>query len=157
MDAIIKDEYWMQYALALAQWAEIKGEVPVGSVLILNNTKIAQGWNSSINQNDPTAHAEIIALRKGGKFINNYRLLNTTLYVTLEPCLMCLGAILNSRVERLVYGAQDTKDQKLKFWGNIIKKKRLKVKQKVLNKECTELIQSFFQRKRMFPNSVHKV
>lgn len=141
------DEYWMKHALSLAKWAEIIGEVPVGAILVLNNKKIAKGWNSSITKNDPTAHAEIIALRKGGQIVNNYRLLNTTLYVTLEPCLMCLGAILNSRISRLVYGAKDLKNDKLNLWTKIVEKDILKITKKVLEKECSNLITCFFKKK----------
>jgi len=141
------DEYWMKNALSLAKLAELKGEVPVGAILVLHNKEIARGSNSSIIKNDPTAHAEIIALRKGGKVINNYRLLNTTLYVTLEPCLMCLGAILNSRISKLVYGASDLNNSKLNLWLQIIKRNTLQIKRKVLEQECSNLIQCFFKKK----------
>ncbi|NRA55976.1 MAG: tRNA adenosine(34) deaminase TadA [Gammaproteobacteria bacterium] len=109
MSAAQKDRHWMEYALTLADKAEQLGEVPVGAVLVLNDQVIGQGWNLVINQNDPCAHAEIMALRDGGKTINNYRILDATLYVTLEPCAMCAGAIVHSRVKRVVYGASDLK------------------------------------------------
>ena len=112
MSAAQKDRHWMEYALTLADKAEQLGEVPVGAVLVLNDQVIGQGWNLVINQNDPCAHAEIMALRDGGKTINNYRILDATLYVTLEPCAMCAGAIVHSRVKLVVYGASD-----LKTWG----------------------------------------
>lgn len=104
------DEKMMRHALELANKAEALGEIPVGAVLVDDSGNIiGEGWNLSIVQNDPTAHAEIIALRNGAKNIQNYRLLNTTLYVTLEPCTMCAGAILHSRIKRLVFGASDYK------------------------------------------------
>lgn len=104
------DEKMMRYALELADKAEALGEIPVGAVLVDDARNIiGEGWNLSIVQSDPTAHAEIIALRNGAKNIQNYRLLNSTLYVTLEPCTMCAGAILHSRIKRLVFGASDYK------------------------------------------------
>jgi len=103
------DVFWMQHALELAKRAESEGEVPVGAVVVYDEQVIGEGWNSPISDNDPTAHAEIMALRSAAKKINNYRLLDTTLYVTLEPCIMCTGAITHSRVKRVVYGATDPK------------------------------------------------
>ena len=100
----------MQHALMLADRAEALGEIPVGAVLVDDEGNIlGEGWNLSIIENDPTAHAEIVALRNAAQNIQNYRLLNTTLYVTLEPCTMCAGAILHSRIKRLVFGASDYK------------------------------------------------
>jgi tRNA(adenine34) deaminase len=103
------DEYWMQQALQRAGRAEEAGEVPVGAVLVFKNTIIGEGWNQSIGLHDPTAHAEIQALRQGAAFLKNYRLAQTTLYVTLEPCMMCAGAMVHARIERLVIGASDPK------------------------------------------------
>ncbi len=103
------DEYWMRQALSLAQRAQEEGEVPVGALLVLDNQVIGEGWNRPIGRHDPTAHAEIMALRQGGAVLQNYRLLNATLYVTLEPCVMCAGAMVHSRIRRLVYGAADEK------------------------------------------------
>ena len=102
-------EYWMRHALALAQRAWEEGEVPVGAVLVHNNQVIGEGWNRPIGRHDPTAHAEIMALRQGGLVLQNYRLLDTTLYVTLEPCVMCSGAMVHSRIGTLVFGARDEK------------------------------------------------
>ena len=101
------DEYWMRQALQLALRAQEEGEVPVGALLVLDNQVIGEGWNRPIGRHDPTAHAEIMALRQGGAVLQNYRLLNATLYVTLEPCVMCAGAMVHSRIRRLVYGAAD--------------------------------------------------
>ena len=99
----------MRYALRLAQRAEQLGEVPVGAVVVKDNRCIAEGWNNSIVSHDPTAHAEVVALRAAGIVVENYRLSDTTLYVTLEPCVMCMGALSHARVKRLVFGAYDPK------------------------------------------------
>lgn len=104
-----RDQYWMQYALNLAAQAGQANEVPVGAVLVLDDQVIGEGCNASISQCDPTAHAEIMALRAGATKLGNYRLLNTTLYVTLEPCMMCAGAMVHARIGRLVFGAADYK------------------------------------------------
>ena len=106
---LLTDEAWMHHALALAHKAEEGGEVPVGAVLVKGDERIGEGWNQPIITHDPTAHAEIVALRKAGHALNNYRLLDTTLYVTLEPCVMCMGAIIHARVKRVVFGATDPK------------------------------------------------
>lgn len=104
-----RDLFWMEQALSLAKMAFQKGEVPVGAVLVLDDQQIGEGHNAPISCYDPTAHAEIMALRTGANKLGNYRLINTTLYTTLEPCMMCAGAIVHSRVKRLVYGATDPK------------------------------------------------
>jgi tRNA(adenine34) deaminase len=101
------DEAWMRQALRLAERAEEEGEVPVGAVVVIDEALIAEGWNRTINTCDPTGHAEIIALRAAANCVGNYRLPGSTLYVTLEPCVMCAGAIVQARVSRLVYGAAD--------------------------------------------------
>ena len=103
------DQHWMQQALMLAEKAAAAGEVPVGAVLVDGEDCIAEGWNQPIGRHDPTAHAEVVALRAAGVSQANYRLTGTTLYVTLEPCLMCVGAIVHARVQRLVFGACDPK------------------------------------------------
>ncbi len=99
----------MRRALELAQRAALEHEVPVGALLVLNDEVIGEGWNRPIAGHDPTAHAEIVALRAGAQQLRNYRLARTTLYVTLEPCVMCMGAVLNARVARVVFGAWDPK------------------------------------------------
>ena len=107
--SVTDDEAWMRYALRLAQRAEQLGEVPVGAVVVKDNRCIAEGWNNSIVSHDPTAHAEVVALRAAGIVVENYRLSDTTLFVTLEPCVMCMGALSHARVKRLVFGAYDPK------------------------------------------------
>lgn len=103
------DLYWMQQALALAARAALEGEVPVGALVVFQGQKIAEGWNQPIRCHDPSAHAEMVALRAAAAYQKNYRLVHSTLYVTLEPCLMCAGAIVHARVQRLVFGAFDRK------------------------------------------------
>lgn len=103
------DVFWMHHALALAEEACNRQEVPVGAVLVLDDKIIGEGSNRPIGSCDPTAHAEIIALRQGAQHLKNYRLINSTLYITLEPCVMCLGAIVHARVKRVVFGATDPK------------------------------------------------
>jgi len=102
-----RDQHWMQHALALARRGAAAGEVPVGAVLVRDGKLLAEGWNQPISACDPTAHAEVIALRRAGLLEQNYRLPGSTLYVTLEPCPMCAGAMLLARVQRLVFGAFD--------------------------------------------------
>ncbi len=103
------DQDWMQHAIRLAQRAEAQGEVPVGALIVKDDICIAEGWNQPITGHDPTAHAEIDAIRKAGQVLQNYRLLDTCLYVTLEPCIMCIGAIVHARISKLVIGADDPK------------------------------------------------
>ncbi|XBC41477.1 MAG: tRNA adenosine(34) deaminase TadA [Buchnera aphidicola (Nurudea yanoniella)] len=147
------DIYFMEQALNLAKSAEIKEEVPVGAVLVLNNIIIGEGANSSITRHDPTAHAEIIALRSGGTFLKNYRLLSTTLYVTLEPCFMCYGAILHSRISRLVFGTSYKKCKKNYTHFNdyllkTIHQNKIKITKNVLQEDCKNILKFFFQHKR---------
>src|SRR5262245_49857331 len=105
----MNDFQWMRYALNRALQAGERGEVPVGAVLVKDGELVAEGFNEPIAQNDPTAHAEIIALRRGARQLDNYRLTGTTLYVTIEPCMMCVGAMVHARIARLVYGAPEPK------------------------------------------------
>jgi tRNA(adenine34) deaminase len=104
-----RDVDFMRRALELAQRAALDNEVPVGAVLVLDEQVIGEGWNRPIGSHDPTAHAEVVALRDGAQRMRNYRLAKSTLYVTLEPCAMCMGAVLNARVSRIVFGAWDSK------------------------------------------------
>lgn len=146
------DEEWMHQALALAQRAEAQGEVPVGAVLIKNGALLAEGWNQSISICDPTAHAEIVALRTAATLINNYRLTGTTLYVTLEPCAMCVGALVHARVARVVFGANDLKSgavsSALSLGACDKFNHRIEWRQGVLASECGALLQAFFRKRR---------
>lgn len=134
------DLHFMQLAIEQAKLAQIDGEVPVGAVLVRDGELIATGYNRPISIHDPTAHAEIIALREGAKQLNNYRLTNTTLYVTLEPCAMCLGAIAHARVKRVVYGAMDPKLKRLNH--------DVAVEGGFMADECGDLLRVFFHKKR---------
>ena len=147
------DVQMMRRALELADKAEELGEIPVGAVLVDDSGKIiGEGWNLSIVHSDPTAHAEIVALRHAAQCIQNYRLLNTTLYVTLEPCTMCAGAILHSRIKRLVFGASDAKTgavgSRFHFFDDYKMKHSLEITGGVLQEECSRKLSAFFQKRR---------
>jgi len=147
-----KDIFWMKYALVLAKKAEQEGEVPVGAVIIEDDKIIAEGWNQVIQSNDPTAHAEIVALRQAGQSKQNYRLINLTMYVTLEPCPMCAGALVHSRLKRLVTGADDFRTGAAGSLMNIICHEslnhQLEHTNAVLRQESSQLISQFFKNKR---------
>lgn len=142
----------MQHALTLARRAEQEGEVPVGAVIVLNDEIIGEGWNRSIASNDPTAHAEVQALRDAAGRAGNYRLVDTSLYVTLEPCIMCVGAIAHARVKRLVYGASDPRAGAINSIYTIPADQKLNhhidVQAGVLSGECAELLRQFFRARR---------
>ncbi len=146
------DEYWMRQALSLAQRAQEEGEVPVGALLVLDNQVIGEGWNRPIGRHDPTAHAEIMALRQGGAVLQNYRLLNATLYVTLEPCVMCAGAMVHSRIRRLVYGAADEKTGAVGSLVDILRhpgmNHQVDIVSGVLAEECAATLSNFFRMRR---------
>ena len=146
------DEAWMRHAIRLAQRAEQQGEVPVGAVLVFENRCIAEGWNQPIQSHDPSAHAEIVAIRKAGKILQNYRLPDTTLYVTLEPCVICMGAIAHARIKRLVYGAEDPKRgavcHALHLTDAPFLNHHIAWRQGVLATDCAELLTDFFKARR---------
>jgi tRNA(adenine34) deaminase len=148
----VRDIEFMQLALEQAKLAQQINEVPVGAILVSDNTVIATGHNQPINQNDPSAHAEMVALRLAGQIIGNYRLPNTTLYVTLEPCMMCSGAIMHARVSRVVYGATDPKTGCAHSVLNLFDNKQLNhhtiVEGGVLEEECSKLLKNFFKERR---------
>lgn len=150
---VAADERWMRQALDLAQRAADEGEVPVGAVLVLGGEIVGMGWNRPISASDPTAHAEIVALRDAATRINNYRLLQSELYVTLEPCVMCAGAIIHARVKRVVYGALDPKGGAAGSVFDVLGTDRLNhrvdVCGPVLASECSEMLQSFFRGRRL--------
>ena len=142
----------MKAALNAAKKAWKNGEVPVGAVLVKDDEIISTGQNSPITLNDPTAHAEIIALREGGEKLKNYRLIDTILYVTIEPCTMCMGAIMHARVKKLVFGTFDPRAGAAgSLFDFTIENKfnhNVAVKSGILESECRELIQNFFKQKR---------
>ena len=151
-DLELNDEYWMRHALTLAKRAWEEGEVPVGAVLVHNNQVIGEGWNRPIGRHDPTAHAEIMALRQGGLVLQNYRLIDATLYVTLEPCVMCSGAIMHARIARVVYGARDPKTGVAGSVLDLFAEPRLNhhatIEGGLLADDCGRMLSSFFAARR---------
>ena len=145
----------MRHALELAKQAEQVGEVPVGAVLVKDDQLIAEGYNQPISSCDPTAHAEIVTLRKAGMEQNNYRLPGTTLYVTLEPCTMCAGAMIHARIERLVFAASDSKTgaagSVFKLLNDHRHNHQINVEHGLFNSEASELLKTFFRKKRQSP------
>jgi tRNA(adenine34) deaminase len=136
----MKDEQYMRRALELARRAADEGEVPIGAVVVLENKIVGEGWNRPIAASDPTAHAEIQALRSASLSEKNYRLTGATLYVTLEPCDMCVGAMFHARIARAVYGATDPK--------KLVLKNKVQLQGGVLAAECGALLTEFFAAKR---------
>ncbi len=149
----IKDTDWMRHALLLALRAEAEGEVPVGAVLVRDGELIGEGWNRPIGTHDPSAHAEMLALRNAAKRVGNYRLPGTTLYVTLEPCPMCVGAMIHARVGRVVFAAHDLKTgacgSALNLPEHPSHNHRLLVEGGVLADEAAEMLRGFFRARRM--------
>lgn len=147
------DHDFIKIALEEAQEAYRRGEVPVGAVLVLEGNILARTHNSPIMRNDPTAHAEILALRQAGEKFGNYRLTGAELYVTLEPCIMCAGAIIQARISRVIFGARDPKCGAVVSLYNILADKRLnhqvEITEGILPEECGEIISRFFQQKRV--------
>ncbi|SCC16977.1 tRNA adenosine(34) deaminase TadA [Gilliamella intestini] len=150
----MSDEIWMRRALMLAKHAEVIGEIPVGAVIVdENNQIIGEGFNQPISTHNPTAHAEMMAIEQAGKYLNNYRLINTTLYTTLEPCIMCAGAIIHSRIKRVVYGASDYKTGAAGSFINILAQQGInhyaEIKSGVLANECSTILSDFFKKRRL--------
>jgi len=137
---VAKDEEYMRRALELAKRAQAEGEVPIGALVVSQEKIIGEGWNRPIAASDPTAHAEIQAIRSAAAKTGNYRLTGATLYVTLEPCDMCIGAMFHARIARIVYGANDPKKSVLKA--------QFKMESGVLARECGEILSAFFAAKR---------
>ena len=142
----------MERALELAREAERAGEVPVGAIIVKDGAIIAEGWNRPISGHDPSAHAEMIAMRAAAQAIENYRLLDTTLYVTLEPCAMCAGAMVHARIKRLVFGATDPKAGAAGSIFNLVQhaalNHRLNVTSGVMAEECSAELRKFFAARR---------
>ncbi|MCC7516689.1 MAG: tRNA adenosine(34) deaminase TadA [Pseudomonadales bacterium] len=150
--SLSNDEQFMTRALQLAQHAAACGEVPVGAVLVRNGEVIGEGYNCPISTQDPTAHAEIVALRAAAKYADNYRLPDTTLYVTIEPCTMCAGALVHARVARVVYGALEPKagvaESNLSLFAAPHFNHKVQCESGVLRDECAALISQFFRSRR---------
>ena len=145
------DLYFMRLALDEAYTADRKDEVPIGAALVLEGKLIGRGHNCPISSHDPSAHAEVMALRSAGEWLRNYRMPGATLYVTLEPCLMCVGALVQARVERVVFGASDPKvgvSQMLDELGRLNLNHRLEFQGGLLEEECRGQLQAFFRRRR---------
>jgi tRNA(adenine34) deaminase len=146
------DEYWMAEALKRADIAKEKGEIPVGAIIVRDNQIIAEGYNLSITQNDPSAHAEMMAIRAAGKVLENYRMLDCTLYVTLEPCPMCAGLLVHSRIKRLVYGASDAKTGSAGSIMDLTRHDKLnhqvEVTAGILAELCSNKLSEFFKMRR---------
>ena len=142
----------MEYALTLADKAYQQGEVPVGALLVKDNKIISEGWNQPITHHDPSAHAEIMALREAGQVAQNYRLPKTTLYITLEPCIMCAGAIIHARVDRVVFGAYDFKTgaagSVFDIFANSRHNHQVDVIGGLLADECGDKLRAFFRERR---------
>ena len=148
----MNDVHWMKRALDLARRAEEANEVPVGAVLVKDNQLIAEGWNQPITSFDATSHAEIMAMRAAGKKLNNYRLIDTTMYVTLEPCSMCVGAMIHARVAKVVYGAAEPRTGALGGAFNLLEANQhnhvFSVESGLLAGESKALLQNFFRSRR---------
>ena len=148
----MNDESYMELALELAQQARLVGEVPVGALLVLDGEVIGKGWNQPISRHDPTAHAEIVALREAAQTVGNYRLPETVLYVTLEPCVMCVGAVIHARVRRLVFGAHEPRSGAVSSTFSLLQSDKhnhsIEVRSGVLGEECVAVIRTFFAMRR---------
>jgi tRNA(adenine34) deaminase len=146
------DEHWMREALLLAERARAEQEIPVGAILVRDNTIIGAGYNQPISASDPTAHAEVVALRDGARRLGNYRLLDTTLYVTLEPCPMCVGALIYARIARLVFGTFEPKTGAVGSKVNLLQdytwNHKIAVCHGVLQQECSAMLSDFFKTRR---------
>jgi len=147
-----RDAAYMRRALELARHAEEAGEVPVGALVVLNDEIIGEGWNQPIVSHDPTAHAEIVALRAAAACMKNYRIPDAVLYVTLEPCTMCAGAMVHARIACVVYGAVDPKSGAAGSVFNLLESStlnhRAQVIRGVLAEECGEMLRTFFEKRR---------
>jgi len=148
----MSDEQYMDLALAEALKAESAGEVPVGAIVVADGAVVGRGFNQPISTNDPTAHAEMVALREAARTIGNYRLSTVTMYCTVEPCVMCAGAMIHARIARLVFGVPDPKAGAAGSIYNVLTDPRLNHRVEVLSgirqSECASLLQDFFARRR---------
>ncbi len=146
------DEFWMRRAIELASQAEALGEVPVGALIVCDGEVVGEGFNQPITANDPTAHAEIVALRNAAKKINNYRLVGASLYVTLEPCTMCVSALIHARIQRLIFATTEPKSGAVVSRTQLLSadyfNHRIDVTGGVLAQECQHQLSGFFQKRR---------
>jgi len=146
------DEMFMRRAFELAQKAEQLNEIPVGAVVVTNGKIIGEGFNQSITLNDPSAHAEMLAIKQAGQTLQNYRMLDCTLYVTLEPCPMCAGLLIHSRIKRLVFAAHDLKTGAAGSAFNLVQHEKhnhkIDITQGILAEQCSALLSNFFKRRR---------
>ena len=146
------DKQFMKRAFELAQQAETIDEIPVGAVVVANNKIISEGYNQSITLNDPSAHAEMVAIRQAGSALQNYRLLDCTLYVTLEPCPMCAGLLIHSRIKRVVYATTDLKTGAAGSAFNLLCDEKhnhqIQLSSGIMAQECSQLLSAFFKRRR---------
>ena len=148
----VNDTYWMQQALSLALLAQQNGEVPVGALVVAGDTLLGEGYNQVLGKHDPTAHAEIIAIRQAALSVGNYRLDKATLYVTLEPCSMCAGAMVHARIGRLVFAARDFQAGAAGSRYNLLRgyplNHKIIIDEGVLEADCSHLLKDFFQSRR---------
>lgn len=149
----MSDSDWMRQALDLARLARFQGEVPVGAVLVSeHNQKIGVGWNQVVQTNDPTAHAEMLAIKNASSYLENYRLEDTTLYVTLEPCSMCAGALVHARIKRVVFGTRDLKAGAAGSIHNLLQgfplNHQIQIDEGFLQQKCASLLTDFFKSRR---------
>ena len=146
-------EFFMKEALKLAMVAFNEGEIPVGAIVVLDNEIIGRGSNQSIKKNDPSAHAEIIAIREAASNIKNYRLIRSIMYITLEPCLMCAGALVHARIDEVIYSAHDPKSGVLTSNGNLLESNflnhKISFKGGLLEKESAKILRKFFNKRRI--------
>ena len=151
-NGLCSDELWMEEALRSAQRALEAGEVPVGAVVVLDARIVGRGWNRNVTDNDPSAHAEIVALREAGQNLGNHRLGDSTLFATIEPCAMCAGALIHARIRRLVYGADDPKAGAVRSVLAVINHSglnhQMEVRGGVLAGKSAEILQEFFRKRR---------
>ena len=154
------DHIFMQRAFELAQQAEQHDEIPVGAVIVYQGQIIGEGFNQSIRLNDPSAHAEMMAIRQAGKYLGNYRLLDCTLYVTLEPCPMCAGLLVHSRIKRLVYASADLKTgaagSVFNLLENALLNHQITATDGIMTEQCSQLLSAFFKRRRSEKKALKK-
>jgi len=152
VNSVQNDEHWMDAALAEATAAQQAGEVPVGAVIVNDGKVIARGQNRNLRDNDPSAHAEIVAMREAGRLLGNHRLEGCELFVIIEPCAMCAGAMVHARLKRLVYGAKDPKAGAVESAVSVLNHPNLnhkvEITRGVLEERCSEILRSFFRAKR---------